>query len=311
MTTPPRAHLARTAILLGALWVLAGALFKLFAGSPTDLPTSLRSVLDDLGVPRGQFFRLAIAIELAVVVWAVLRPRQGWIPLALLFVVFDAVLAPLVAAGEASCGCFGTKVPIKPGVMMAIDTTLLVLILLARPWSARPAHLGPAWLAPALLILSVPLPYLLIPSQPVPVVTESVDTPDGPTTVITGARFLTLEPAKWQGKDIFDTELARYLDWEARNLPLDGLVVFYRWTCEVCARHMAEVVDQDDFSRPILLVRVPEEHDADDNGQIQVWPEGSHVTRVSLPRGTVWDLDTPLDLVLEGAVVTEVRGKRR
>jgi hypothetical protein len=310
MASNPRVHIARTVILLGAAWVLAGALFKLFAGSPTDLPSSLRGWLDAAGVQRGLFFRLAIAAELVVVVCAVLRPRWGWAPLAALFVVFDIVLTPLVLSGEASCGCFGSAIPIKPQMMMAIDTALLVAILASRPWSAPPSGIGPGWLVALLALGSLPLPFLLIGSQPVSIIQEGGgDDLHPPTMTIEGARFISLEPSKWIGKDIFETDLARYLDWEARNLPIEGLVVFYRWTCDRCALHMEQVVDQDDFSRPILLVRVPERHDNDENGAIQIFPEGSHVTRVSLPRGPVWDLDTPADLLLEGAIVHEARTK--
>lgn len=308
MVSKTRARLARTAILLGAAWVLAGALFKLFEGSPTDLPSSLRGWLDAIGFQRGTFFRLAIATEFAVVACAVLQPRWGWAPLAALFVVFDIVLAPLVAAGEASCGCFGSAIPIKPGTMILIDSALLVAILLTRPWSARLSAVGPRWLVPLLVLGSAPLPFLLIGSQPV-LRTQGTGTEEGEPAIIEGARFITLEPARWIEREIFDTELARYLDWEARGLPIDGLVVFYRWTCALCAKHMEAVVDQDDFSRPIVLVRVPERQDAPDNGQIVIWPEGPHVTHVSLPSGTVWDLDTPADLVLEGAVVIEARTK--
>lgn len=307
MASNTRVQLVRTAILVGALWVLAGALFKLFAGSPTDLPSSLRVWLDEAGVQRGLFFRAAIAIELVIVICAVLRPRWGWMPLAALFVVFDIVLAPLVAAGEASCGCFGTAVPIKPATMMVIDTVLLVAILATRPWSAAPKGVGPAWLVALLVLVAVPYPFYRIKNQPVMVTKE--DAEGGPTTHIEGARFITLEPKNWIDQVIFDTEVAQYLDWEKQNLPLDGLVVFYRLTCSDCAEHMTQIVDQDDFSRPILLVRVPEKADDTATSPIQVWPEGSHVTRVSLPTGPAWDLDTPAELVLEGALVISAKTK--
>ena len=49
-------------------------------GSPAELPAVLR----DLPVPTAHVFALALAIELAVGLLAVLRPSRGWLPAAAL-----------------------------------------------------------------------------------------------------------------------------------------------------------------------------------------------------------------------------------
>ena len=112
---------ATLAVLFAASWVAAGALFKLLAGSPNDLPPAVQ----DFFLGPVQTFRAAIAIELCIVILALLRPRHAWLPLCALFSVFLAVLFPLVRAGVESCGCFGSSVTITPQAMMAIDGGLL------------------------------------------------------------------------------------------------------------------------------------------------------------------------------------------
>src|SRR5688572_15908929 len=97
-------------VRLVAVWVLTGASYKLFSGSPNDLPPVVREFF--LGADLT--FRLAIAIELSIALIAILRPRTGWVLLALQLAVFLAILVQLMLSGEASCGCFGSKVTITP-----------------------------------------------------------------------------------------------------------------------------------------------------------------------------------------------------
>src|SRR5262245_56227487 len=117
---PERPALGRIAPLivrLVAAWVITGASYKLFSGSPNDLPPVVREFI--LGPDLT--FRLAIAIELSIALTAILWPHVGWKLLALQLAVFLAILVQLMASGEASCGCFGSKVTIKPVTMFLID----------------------------------------------------------------------------------------------------------------------------------------------------------------------------------------------
>lgn len=305
----PERPLARAALLLACAWLAAGALFKLFAGSPQDLPPVVR----DLFLGQDLTFRLAIAVELAVVFAAVLRPRWGWLPLALTFVLFDVVLAQLAASGATSCGCFGSKVKIPPAVMMGIDTTLLVLILATRPWSARLAPLGPRWLLPALVAVGAAFPFVQVRSTDIDDVdwaaVESGSNAGDGGSAVPEVRWIDLHPEEWIGKTLFDTKLPEALGWSEEEVPLEGLLVFYRWTCEHCAAHLMEVARTELGQRPVVLIRVPEEWDTPDNGVIQVWPEGPHVRRAELPGGgrIIWNVDTPADVELEGGVVVRAR----
>src|SRR5262245_61383435 len=125
-----RARLALVCVWLIAAWVLTGAVFKLFWGTPALLPQVVRDVPLELGLT----YKLAIGIELAIVAVALTKPRVGWWLQAALLVVFDVVLTTQIAAGVENCGCFGAKLEVDPHVMMAIDSALLAGLLVARPW---------------------------------------------------------------------------------------------------------------------------------------------------------------------------------
>ncbi|MFT5152832.1 MAG: hypothetical protein ACI841_002831, partial [Planctomycetota bacterium] len=151
-----RENFASDIVRLACLWVAAGALYKLFAGSPADLPKIVR---DQSPLSIAGTFRAAISIELVIVILCLFRPRAGWFLLVALFGVFDAILWPLVQAGETSCGCFGGTITIKPLYMMIIDSVLLVAILMGKPWSSIPKRpLQPLILLP-LIGLAVWAPF--------------------------------------------------------------------------------------------------------------------------------------------------------
>ncbi len=157
-TTPSlRDHLA---ILLPALWLATGASFKLFAGTPKDLPP----VLFDLGLDIDLLFRLAIGIELSIVALALLRPAIGWRLLTVQYVIFLGLLAQLAASGEESCGCMGSSVTLTPMTMMGIDGALLALLLLVKPWQRALSDRGPSWLAPAIVLVALVFPWVYIDS---------------------------------------------------------------------------------------------------------------------------------------------------
>ncbi|MEO0650347.1 MAG: MauE/DoxX family redox-associated membrane protein [Planctomycetota bacterium] len=119
------------ALLLAGGWILTGALFKLLQGSPGLLPAFMK----EWGLPLEQVYPTVIGIEFAVVAIAWLRPRPGWILLALQYLAFFGVLGVQIARGEESCGCMGGSVKLAPVVMLAIDGTLFGLLLASRPWS--------------------------------------------------------------------------------------------------------------------------------------------------------------------------------
>lgn len=156
----PRPAFPGLALALGTIWLLAGALYKLFEGHPADLP---QSVVDLSRFKAWNTFRFAIVAELAVIALVIALPRLGWVLLAGVFGTFIAVLWPLVAEGATSCGCFGGTVTIAPKTMMIVDGSLLLLILVSRPWRMHKASgLGPLAAIP-LLAAAVAGPMLKLP----------------------------------------------------------------------------------------------------------------------------------------------------
>jgi hypothetical protein len=283
MPDEKRLDLTPITVRLAALWVAAGAFFKLFAGTPNDLPP----VLHDLPMSIDLFFKLAIGIELTIVFAALLRPRLGWLPLVALFVVFDVILAVAMSEGAESCGCFGSTIAIPPWVMMLIDTVLLIAVLIGKPWASRTRTYGPVAAIPLLAIAAMIAPFLIVGGQ--------------------APRYVVIEPESWKDQLVYDTPFAELFPSEIETLPTDGLYVFWRWDCDHCAEHLRELADADDLSTPIVLVRLMQSHDNEENRAVLAMPTGSHVTKLSLPPEQQYVIETPAEFVLEGGVVVSAR----
>ena len=295
-TTPGlRAHLS---ILLPVLWLATGASFKLFAGTPKDLPP----ILFDLGLDIDLVFRVAIGVELSIVSLAVFRPTLGWRLLALQYVVFLALLVQLAASGADSCGCMGSSVTLTPLTMIGIDGALLALLLTARPGKLRFAARGPAGLTPALVAGALVFPWVYIDAGTAPPKLDPADGTGQPAEV-EKPRYVVLELAEWVGQDVCSTRLASYVDCESGALPIDGLYVFYRQTCEHCQEHLITLFEEN-VGLPIVLVKINEKGDNPENNLIYVKPE---CIEIELDPEIEWVIETPADLELAGGMV--VRGE--
>jgi hypothetical protein len=297
VTPDRRSRLALACIWLISAWVLTGAVFKLFWGTPALLP----GVVRDLPIELGLTYNLAIGIELAIAGVALSKPRWGWWMQAALLVVFDLVLTTQIAAGETNCGCFGAKLSVDPRVMLAIDTALLAALFLVRPWSCLGGGLPPV--APvALSALGLALPWIF---------DRQVDRTD----VVSGGKpiegeWIELAVEDWVGKEIWDTPLGqppldRYLD--VNQLPLDGLWVFWRANCEHCAEHLARMAEKEHGERLITLVQLEEEHDTLANRVVHSLPDGNFVQNARLPASIAYVLQTPAELLLASGRIVAAR----
>lgn len=296
MTEPhPSRPLATTVVVVTALWVLAGACFKLFWGTPADLPQPVR----DFPLELGLTYNLAISIEIAIALVALLKPRWGWLPQVLLLVVFDLVLAMLMAAGAENCGCFGSSITMPPWAMMTIDTVLLIGLLLVRPWRL-PAGGVPAVIPVAAVALAAVLPWLLDRQ-----VGAGEIVADGQP--VQGA-WQELAIEKWVGQDVWDTPLGQpplnqYVD--VTQLPLDGLWVFWRQTCDHCAEHLRHMAETEHGERLITLIQLEEPNDTEANRVVVEMPSGNFVQHARLPASITYILQTPGEMVLEGGHVVK------
>lgn len=288
-----RKPFALLVVWLIAAWVLTGAVFKLVWGTPALLPEVVR----DLPLELGLTYKLAIGIELAIVAVALTRPRWGWVLEALLLLVFDLVLTTQIGAGVENCGCFGGKFSMSPKLMMAIDTALLVALLCAKPWRSLRGRSGP--LVPvALAAVGLALPWLHDRE-----VQQGEVVADGKPVE---GQWIDLAPEKWVGTEIRSTPLGqapldRYLKLD--ELPLDGLWVFWRATCEHCAMHLQQMAAHDYGELPLTLIQLEEPHDTLANRVVHVLPEGAFVHNARLPPSIAYLMQTPAELLLEGGKI--------
>ena len=140
-----RNDLASSVICRGLVpaWLLAGAAIKLQERSPMLLPSPVRDALKSIATSMGKggeaefasFLDLALRIivsgEFALAAAMVLLPRLSR-PIAMAMLsLFVVILLTVVARGEASCGCFGSKGP-PPWVVLIGDATLLALVEIGR-----------------------------------------------------------------------------------------------------------------------------------------------------------------------------------
>jgi len=351
-----RPFFARFALILGFLWLAAGALFKLFEGSPNDLPATVKA-LSPLGAL--ETLRAAIAVELAVLGLVIALPRVGWFFLSGAFAVFIAVLLPLVASGETSCGCFGGNITIAPTVMLGIDAALLALLLATKPWRSLPqgSGLGAATLPPLLAVAAL-APYMKIQDTALPPVaprTQSegsapaapeapaasadapaLDAPAAESLAAAGAptgapvaspasdplaalglpEFRELRIQDLVGQDVWSTELLNFYEYGATagyaqgTFQPDSHVVVYRQTCEHCEEHLKQIWEEQQRGEPqwqgrtIVLLRLVETKDTDENNRCRVLPEPSE--KISFPplkRG--YGITTPFTFDLDGAMAIQ------
>lgn len=292
-TTSKPAPLGPLVVRAAALWILAGALFKLFVGSPNDLPPVVREVAPELlGLSATTVFRLAIAVELSIAVPAVLRPRLVWPLVVTLFAVFCGILVPLALSGAASCGCFGSKVTIPPWAMLAIDGALLVAILLARPWRGAPARrslLVPIGVA---LVAAWILPFTLVPSG-------AVTDPSASEPGATRPRFVEWQPGDWVGQPLRESALAAFLDVDL--YPQEATWVLYSATCPHCAAYLRRIASEFELDPKLyVLVQLP----GDEGAQVEVdlMPPGEEV---ALPDDISYVVTPPWALTVAGGIVTE------
>jgi hypothetical protein len=284
--SPTRNGFAPIAVRLAGAWILAGALAKLFLGTPSDLPQMVRK-LSPFGLDLT--FHLIIGVELALVSLAWIRPKLAWPLVLALFAFFDFILVSQLAAGADSCGCFGGHIKVSPWIMLAVDSALILAMLASRPWSS----MGPtgARLLPlaAAIAVSFAAPWVLIRA------------PQAPAPDAKPAGYVILEPEKWMNHSIDDLgELTRWVGVD--KIPTDGKIVLWRQGCEHCAAHLRMMAGRNDASELILLVQLRD--DLKSSRAVDLMPEGPNVTRAEFPENQDVTAITPWELHVSGGVVT-------
>lgn len=283
------------AVLLAAAWLAAISLAKLLAGNPGDLP---KVVLDRSPFGETPTFALVISIELSVALLALLRPRVGWIPLAGLYLVFEAVLASLIAAGAKSCGCAGGALSIPPVLMASVDGALLLFLVATAPWKRLASPKVHAGLVLAGLVVVAAAPWILVERRST-----------GPN-----ASFVVLHPDRWVGQVVYDVqELTEHLQpADVEKLPADGILLLWRQSCEHCRDHLRALANDsklNDGSHPIVLVQIRD--DLKNDSVVDAMPQGAHVTHLAFREGPQFALQTPWELHVEGGTITQALDEER
>jgi len=303
MTDSPRFSIARLFTLLGALWLGVGAFYKLFYGNPGDLPQPFFDWFGGLA-SKDNLYILAIGSELVVITLAIFRPKLGWIALVATYLMFEAILAPLIAEGAESCGCLGGTITIKPIVMASIDGVILLGLLASRPWKAAGMQaIAPTAIVGLLIIAGVVAPVLKLQGASDGPTAKEIARAEEEGRELELPKFVTLTPPEWVGEFYLDTPLAKWLP-EMESLPTDGTWMFWRWTCDHCAGHLAELAENPPLE-PLVLIRVREKDDTEANSAIYAMPTGA--IEVELTEKIQWVISTPADMRLEGGMIVEAR----
>jgi hypothetical protein len=318
-------------------WLLTGAAIKLWERSPMLLPSPVRDALKGIANAMGRgseadfasfldvALRVIVSGEFALAAAMITLPalsRRIAIPMLSLFVL---ILLAVVARGEASCGCFGSKGP-PPWVVLIGDAVLLGLCLWMKPRVTRGSLGGCIALAAMGTAVAFGVPprstivtTLIAPPAPArsstPVAPETTLAPTAPaqpeaaTPSVSAQAWpsapATLQPyylpqfEQWVGKRLRDQPVAALI---RGPIPPDlekgrWIVMFFREDCEHCHavldRHFSPKVPL-----PTLLVSVP---DADPAASL---PNPCSECQVcTLPKGPDWVIGTPVLLSLQDGVV--------
>ena len=306
------------------LWLVTGAAIKLAERSPMLLPSPVRDALQAVAGAMGRgseaefagfldgALRVIVAGEFTLAAAMIALPvfsRRIAIPVLSLFVL---ILLLVVARGEASCGCFGSKGP-SPAAVLAGDALLLALAIGLKPLAPRSTrhHLtlflvlamlgsGMAFMVPA----RAGVKAASAPAESAPMPTTATTMPS-PAEVAWPLPPAQLQPyylpqfEQWVGKRLREQPMAALL---TPTPPADlergrWIVMFFREDCE----HCHAVLDRH-FSPKVplrtLLVSVP---DADPAAALPN-PCGECQLR-TLPKGPDWIIGTPVLLSVQDGVV--------
>jgi hypothetical protein len=258
-----------------------------------------------LGVLYGsRWLQVALAeYELLLAVWLLSGVGAVWARrVALLtFAGFGCYAAYLAFSGAASCGCFG-QARVNPWWTFTLDVSMVALLLAWKPTPAEPgsrAGSRPAWLTRSLVAVAG-LAVATIPLLPLLAVPRLTPAPshDG---VLTGDKFVLLEPAKWVGKPF---PLAEHLVTDQRERLSRGswVLVFVHEDCPKCGKEipryerLAETLRVAGEGTDVMLIAVP-------HGGTREPPASQLCHYACLSEGKEWLITTPCEVRLADGVV--------
>lgn len=300
------------------LWVLTGAVVKLMAGSPNNLPQNFVDFGRDAGINLGHMLYTLIGLEIFAVAVMVLLARFAR-PMAIFMLsVFCLVLIGEMARGEQSCGCFGGGVEVQPWQMLLIDAILLVGVILFRPKVPESA-MGLSKAAPiaaALAVggLAVSFAGAAILHQDQAQETEVVDDgEESDPTINPNPRSLprfwyTENLDSWRGQPWREVDIFRFMRrWPADMDEGTRYVVFFSPTCEHCRDMFIDDLSQP-LDAPVIAVQIPYS-DRQLTGPNPLFDPAEYtgMQHLALPVGPDWIITAPLALRIENGIITCVQ----
>lgn len=305
--------------ILVPLWILSGALFKLYERVPSNLPKVIFDPAKRHNIDLDVLLRSLIGLELLAVGVMVFIPRFARAMAIFMLSCFCLILAGEMRLRAEKCGCFGS-LPMKPWHMLLIDGSLLLAILVCsfRPRSARPAIAPtsrslakPALIAVVLLALGLGVAFA-VPARPS--IDQAVKQPEpgvpndpnqNPNPSPVPPFFSTPADVQvWVGKKWRELSIFKLMPkWPADLDKGKHYVVFYSRTCEHCEAMFNEdlIIPQ---SAPVIAVEIPASREMLTDSA--AWPMPQNVCQelLSLPLGCQWSITAPLTLTIEDGIVT-------
>ena len=311
--------------VLMPLYILFGAVLKLWSASGEDLPRWIKAVGRDFTttIEQGDAFldsTLAIIITVELIAVGAMigfGAVARWVAAGMML-IFATVLSIEIgylmneggnfrqAAIQGDCGCFGEIASVPPLLMIIIDVILLVLVLALKPWRAPEGH------EPRRLISRIPLNGRLVVMAIWTILAFTI-APRGPfqPEPLYGPHVPgRLNPLTWINKNFNETDLALYLDVDPSFYGGGKQIwIFYRASCGRCKQLFEE-----EFAEPpedgviVVAVEVPlsaEELRFLDGPPEELYCAGCEYT--SLRAGEAYTITVPLIITIENEIITSFR----
>jgi hypothetical protein len=298
------------------LWVMSGALMKLVEKSPKLLPKNIWTNALEQGVDLYILLFVLISLEFFAIAVMFFLPRFARFMAIWMLGAFCLILIGEILAGNTACGCLGAYSP-SPYAMLAIDATLLILVLLFRPPSYEVGWLPKSNLIVAALftVIATVVTGVIILSQraPEPAPPVVVDgAPDGGTEAVTPvpgpvrpAYFGLPDTQSLAGQRFRDTELAGLIEGLTADIEMGPqYVILFSRSCEHC-QELLETHVGGPTAVPLTLVAIPEAKEGFDESS---WLDMNYcvdcATQLEMATGVDYLITPPLLIALaEGEVV--------
>jgi hypothetical protein len=318
------------------LWVLTGAVFKLIERTPRLLPSNIVKCAIGHEMDLDFLLRTLIGLEFFAVAVMLFMPRViSRVMTVLLLAGFCAILVGEIAAGASSCGCMG-KVTLSPWTMLAIDGTLLALVLIfacrrrpaapaQQPVSApgSPGVVGRIVATVAAVLLGFGIAFGVPAKQadvdivgPTPAVDEHpkqtpavgedpkqtpVVVPSGPGSLPLPKNYIFDQDA-WKDQRWEDLKIARFMKVWPKDVNIGRrYVIFYSRTCDHC-HTLFDKNFRGELAIPTTVVAIPEETTGFNTTGVLSMPCTS-CEKLELPIGPFWFATPPIIVALEDGKV--------